>query len=177
MIFLKSFSLVNCGSFFAYSIMAVLSYCLAGCNPNATWWIDWYLELYVMSGSFAFICRPCSFAAASAVLGMSEKFARIVFLMSSSVAVTGSSVSTCSIDGAIPWHSSSLKDRLLNLEAASIWLSQVIHSDLFVPSKALMFFIICVVPSPLLFATNCNIICVNASIMSAAWVGVMLFVS
>ena len=128
-----------------------------------------------MSGSFIFICRPCSLAAALAVLRMSEKFKRIIFLISSSVAVAGNSVSMCSIEGVIPWHRSSLKDRLLNFEAASIWLSQVMHSDLFVPSKVLMFFIICFVPSPLLFAMTCDIICVNASVILAAWAGDMLF--
>ena len=61
-----------CGSFFAYSTRAVLLYCLFGDSPNATWWIASYLELSETSGSLGGICMFCSFAAASAVLGMSE---------------------------------------------------------------------------------------------------------
>ena len=164
-----------CGNFLVYSTMAVLSYCSCGVSLNDTWWIDSYLELYMMSGSFSFICRLCSFAAASAVLGMSEKLARIMSLISLSVAVADSSANTCNMDGAMPWQISSLNDELLNFEAVSIWLSPVIHLALFVPSKVLMFFIICLVPSPLLFVTACVRICMNASVMLGACVGDMLF--
>ena len=110
-IFLRSFSLVNCGNFLAYSMIAVLLNCSFGGSPNATWWIAWYLEFYVTSGSFSFICNPCSLAAASAVLGISEKFAKITSLISWSVAVAESSINTGSIDGAIPWQSNFLNNK------------------------------------------------------------------
>ena len=156
-------------------MMAVLSNCSFGHRLNATWLIDLYLELYVMSGLFSFICRLCNFAAALAVLGMSEKFARITSLISWSVTVAERSVNSCNIDEAIPWQINSLNDKLLNLKAASIWLSQVMHSALFVLLKALMFFIICFVPSPLLFVTTCDRICVNGSVMLAACAVDILF--
>ena len=91
------------------------------------------------------------------------------------MAVAESSVNTCSMDGAIPWQSSSLNDKPLNFEAASIWLSQVMHSALFVPSKVLMFFIFYFVLSPLFFVMTCDRICVNASVILAAWAGDILF--
>ena len=72
MIFLSSFSLVFCGSFLAYSTSAVLLYSSFGDNLNATQWTASYLELNETNGSFGSICMFCHFAAASAVLGMSE---------------------------------------------------------------------------------------------------------
>ena len=71
-IYLSSFSLVFCGSFLAYSTIAVLSFCSQGDKPNATRQIASYLELNETSSSFSGICMLCSLAAASAVLGMSE---------------------------------------------------------------------------------------------------------
>ena len=71
-IFLRSLSLAYCGSFLAYSMMKVLLYCSLGDKLNATLWIASYLELKVTSGSLSAICKLCSLAVASVVLGMSE---------------------------------------------------------------------------------------------------------
>ena len=67
--------------------------------------------------------------------------------MSSSVASAESSESMCSIEGAMLWQINLRNDVLLNLAAASTWLSQVMHSALLVPSKIFMFFIICLLMS------------------------------
>ena len=57
--------------------------------------------------------------------------------MSASDASADRSENTCSIAGAILWHINSQKGVFVNLAAASIWLSQVIHSALLLPSKNL----------------------------------------
>ena len=72
MIFHSSFSFVFCGSFLAYSTMAVPLYCSFGDSPNATRWIVSYLELNETSGLFGGICMFCNFTPALAVLRMSE---------------------------------------------------------------------------------------------------------
>ena len=59
--------------------------------------------------------------------------------MSSSDAVTDSSESICSIVGAMLWQINSRNGLLLNLAAASIWLSHMMHSALLVPSKIFVF--------------------------------------
>ena len=86
-----------------------------------------------------------------------------------------SSERMCSIDGAIPWQTSSWNDELLNLDVASIWLSQFMHSVLLVPSKVLMFFIICLLMSSFLLLATCVRICVNASFILAEGAGDILF--
>ena len=79
-----------------------------------------------------------------------------------------SSERTCSIDVAIHWETSSWNDELLNLDVASIWLSQFIHSDLLVLSKVLVFFIICLLMSSFwLLLVICVRIFVNASVILA----------
>ena len=83
----------------------------------------------------------------------------------------------CNIAGAIPWHTSSLNDALQNFAVASIWLSQFMHSVLFVPSKVLMFFIICLLTSSFLLSTMWVRICVIASVMLAADAGDILFMA
>ena len=70
--------------------------------------------------------------------------------MSASDASADKSENTCSMAGAILWHINSLKGVLVNLAAASTWLSQVMHSALLLPSKILMFFIILLLASSLL---------------------------
>ena len=127
-------------------------------------------------GSFIFICRFCNLAAASTVLGMSEKFVNITSFISLSVDVVESSPSTCNIEGAMPWQMSSVNEELLNLAAASIWLSQVMQLALLVPLKVLMFFIICFVPSSFLLLTTCVRMFVNASVMFAHCAGDILFI-
>ena len=96
----------------------------------------------------------------------------MMFLMSLSVDSAESSESICNIEGAMLWQISSRNDELLNLAATSIWLSQVMHSALLVPSKVLMFFIICLQTSSLLLLlVTCVMICVSASIMLADGAG------
>ena len=114
---------MSCGHFVAYSMMAVLLSCSLGDWPNATRCIVLYLELNDMSGPFFHICNFCSFAAASAVLWMSESFARITSLISLSVDSSDRSARMCNIDGAIPWHTSSLNGLLQYYAVTSIWLS------------------------------------------------------
>ena len=86
-----------------------------------------------------------------------------------------SSERTCSIAGAIPWHTSSLNDTLQNFAVASIWLSQLMHSVLLVLSKVLMFFIICLLVLSFFLSTMWVRICVIASVTLAANAGDMLF--
>ena len=152
-IFVKSLSLVNCGSFLAYSMMTVLLSCSLGDRPNGTQWIDSHLELKVTNGSLALICKLCNLAEASVVLGMLEKLARIASFTSLSEANVESPQSMCNIDGAMLWHINSHSDELLNFAAASTWLSHVIHSTLLVPSKILIFIICLLSSSFLLFVT------------------------
>ena len=70
------------------------------------------------------------------------------------------------------WQISPQNDELLNLAAASIWLSQVMHSALLVPSKIFMFFMICLLTSSfLLLLVTFVRICVSASVMLAEGAG------
>ena len=69
--------------------------------------------------------------------------------MSSSDASADNSENTCNIAGAMLWQISSRNGVFVNLAAASTWLSQVMHSALLLPSKILMFFIICLLASSL----------------------------
>ena len=69
------------------------------------------------------------------------------------------------------WQINSRNGFLLKLAAASIWLSQVIHSPLLVPSKILMFFISHLLTSLFLLSVTCARICVNASVMLADGAG------
>ena len=70
------------------------------------------------------------------------------------------------------WQINSRNGLLLNLAAASIWLSHVIHPALLLPSKILMFFIICLLTSFCsLSLLTCARICVNASVMLADGIG------
>ena len=71
-IFLNSLSLVFCGSFFAYSTMMVLLYCLFDDKLNATLCMALYLWLNVTRGSVGDVCMFCSIVAASVVFGISE---------------------------------------------------------------------------------------------------------
>ena len=91
-------------------------------------------------------------------------------MISSSDAAAGSSESICNIEGAMLWQINSQNGLLLNLAAASIWLSHVMHSALLVPSKILMFFIIHLLTLFLLSVT-CTNICMNASVMLADGAG------
>ena len=92
--------------------------------------------------------------------------------MSWSVASAESSESICNIEGAMLWQISSQNNKLLNLAAATIWLSQVMHSALLVPLKIFIFFIICLLTSSfLLLLVTCAMICVKASVMLADGVG------
>ena len=70
--------------------------------------------------------------------------------MSLSLVSAESSKSIYNIEGTMLWQINSQNDVLVNLAAASIWLSQVMHSALLVPSKILMFFIICLLTSSFL---------------------------
>ena len=88
-------------------------------------------------------------------------------LTSLSEANVESPESTCNIDGAMLWHFNSRNQELLNLAAASTWLSHVMHSTLLVPSKILMFFIICLLTSSFLLFVTCAKFCVSASVMLA----------
>ena len=92
--------------------------------------------------------------------------------MSASDASADRSENTCSIVGAILWHINSWKGVFVNLAAASIWLSQVMHSALLLLSKILMFFIIFLLAlSPLLSLVTRFMICVIPSIKSAGMAG------
>ena len=116
------------------------------------------------------VCMLCNFVAAS--VGMSESLVNIAFLMSSSDTVTDSSESICNIVGAMLWQINLGICLLLNLAAASIWLSHVIHSVLLVPSKIFMLFIICLLTSfCFLLLVTCARICMNASVMLADGAG------
>ena len=139
------------GNFFAYSTITVLLSCSLGDILNATLWIASYLWLNVTKGSFKENYMFCSYVAASVVLGISEKSVKITSLMSASDASADRSENTHSIAGAILWHINSLKGVFVNLASASIWLSQVMHSALLLPSSLLLWlvtqFMICVIPS------------------------------
>ena len=88
--------------------------------------------------------------------------------MSASDASADRCENTCSITGAILWHINSLKGVFVNLAAASIWLSQVMHSRLLLLSKILMFFIIFLLVSSLLLSLVTGfMICVFPPIKSA----------
>ena len=88
--------------------------------------------------------------------------------MSASDARADRSENKCSIGGAILWHINSRKGVFVNLAAASIWLSQVMHSPLLLPSKILMFFSIFLLASSLLLSLVTQfMICVIPSIKSA----------
>ena len=66
---------------------------------------------------------------------------------------------------------------LVNLAADSTWLSQVMHSPLLVPSKILMFFIICLLNLSFLLLATCvtwAMISVRASVMLADGAGYAL---
>ena len=92
--------------------------------------------------------------------------------MSASDASADKSENTCSIAGAILWHINSRKGVFVNLAAASIWLSQVMHSALLLPSKILMFFIIFLLALSLLLSLVTRfMICVIPSIKSAGVAG------
>ena len=85
-----------------------------------------------------------------------------------------SSESICNIEGAMIWKTNSRNEELLNLAAASIWLSQVMQSALLVPLKIFMFFIIWFLTSSfLLLLATCVMICVRASVMLADGAGDM----
>ena len=92
--------------------------------------------------------------------------------MSTPVASADSSENTCNIAGAMLWQINSQNGVLENLAAASTWLSQVMHSALLLPSKILMFFIICLLTSSflLLLATLIKA-CVRACVMLADGAG------
>ena len=93
---------------------------------------------------------------------------KIASLISALDASANRSENTCSMVGAILWHINSLKGVFVNLAAASIWLSQVMHSALLLPSKILMFFIIFLLASSLLLSLVTRfMICVIPSIKSA----------
>ena len=79
----------------------------------------------------------CSHVAASVVLGISEYLVKIASLMSASDVSADRSENTCSIVGAVLWHINSQKGVFVNLAAACIWLSQVMHSALLLPLKNL----------------------------------------
>ena len=81
----------------------------------------------------------------------------------------------CNINGAIPWQTSSLNDELQNLVVAFIWLSQLMHSVLSVPSKVLMFFIIYLLMSSFLLLTMWVRSYVIASVTLAKDAGDILF--
>ena len=80
-----------------------------------------------------------------------------------------SSERMCNIAGAMPWHTGSLNDALQNFAVTSIWLSQLMHSVLFVPLKVLMFFIICLLVSSFLLSTTWVRICVIANTGCRCW--------
>ena len=69
------------------------------------------------------------------------------------------------------WLITSRNDVFVNLAAASTWLSQVMHSALLLPSKILMFFIICLALSLLLLLATWVMICVSPSTKSTGTVG------
>ena len=92
--------------------------------------------------------------------------------MSSSDTSADNSENTCNIAGAILWQISSRNGVFVNLAAASTWLSQVMHSALFLPSKILMFYIICLLASSLLLLlATWVMICVSPSTMLAGTAG------
>ena len=100
---------------------------------------------------------------------------KIASLMCASDARADRSENTCSIVGAILWHINSRKGVFVNLAAASIWLSQVMHSALLLPSKILMFFSIFLLASSLLLSLVTRfMICVIPSIRSAGMAGEVL---
>ena len=153
-------------------MIIVLFCCWLGDRLNATLWIALYLWLNVTKGLVDDVCMFCSLVTASVVLVMSEWLVKIAFLMSSSKVSAESSEGTCNIDGAIFWQINSRNDVLLNLAAASLWLNQVMHSALLVPSKIFMLFIICLLTSSfLLLLATCAMICVMASVMLADGAG------
>ena len=92
--------------------------------------------------------------------------------MSSLEASADNSESTSNIVGAMLWQINSRNDVFVNLAAASAWLSQVMHSALLLPSKILIFFIICLLTSSfLLLLVTWVMICVRPSIMLADGAG------
>ena len=92
--------------------------------------------------------------------------------MSLSEASTDSSQNTCNIMGAMLWQINSRNGVLENLAAASTWLSQVMHSALLLPSKILMFFIICLLTSSFLLLLETWVrACVRAPVMLADGAG------
>ena len=64
---------------------------------------------------------PCSLAAASVVLGMSEYLAKMTFLMSWSVASAESSESICNIEGAMLWQISLQNDGIAKPGCCFYW--------------------------------------------------------